>query len=219
MEDKELIFRLQQLKQIRPRENWVVFNKSKIFGIPLQKNSLYNRIISVFSNISLQRKLSYAFATLLFVLGGLIGTDILVQPNFSKQPAAIFKPDVSIKSFQEKSDDLAKAVQNYKSESVNVDEVKVAAKSLTDEINSNPGIAKEVAVELKNSGTLASLDGGTELKAASGDLYKTIDSQMIEDLEKATLTEDNQAILEQAKELFNKGEYSKALEQILLINS
>ena len=92
-------------------------------------------------------------------------------------------------------------------------------KSLADEINSNPGVAKKVAVELKNSGTLASLEGGVELKEVSGDLYKTIDSQVIEDLEKTTLTQEQQQMLNEVKDLYDQGKYLEALEEILLINN
>lgn len=220
MEEKQLILKLQQLKQIKPRENWVVFSKSKIFGVPQSNISLYNRIISVISNLSMQKRFSYAFAAFVFVFAGLVGTNVLIkETKFPDQTAAIFKPDVSIESIKVKSQDLASAVEKYKLENLNVEEVKVAVKSLSNEINSNPGAAKEVAVELKKLGTLASLEGGEELKELSGDLYKIIDIQMIEDLEKITLTEDQQAVLERAKELFNKADYSGALEEILLINN
>jgi len=219
MEEKQLILKLQQLKQIKPRENWVVFNKSNIFNASLLNHSLYEKIFYFISNSQLQKRLSYVFAVFMFIFAGLIGANFLVkESNIPNQPAAIFKPDVSIESFKVKSQDLAKAVEKYKLENVNTDEVKVAVKNLTDEINKNPSIAKEVAVELKNSGTLASLDGGTELKEASGDLYKTIDSQMIGDLEKTTLTQDQQKILNDIKELYSQSKYLEALEKILLIN-
>jgi len=218
MEEKQLIIKLQQLKQIKPRENWVVFNKSKIFIVPQSDNSLYNRIVSIVSNISMQKRFSYAFAAFLFVFTGLVGANMLIDESNIYQPAAILKPDVSIESIKEKSQYLTNAVEKYKLENVDVEEVKLAAKNLTDEISKNPSIAKDVAVELKNSGTLASLEGA-ELKDASIDLYRTIDIQMIDDLEKATLTEDQIVVLEQAKESFNQGKYFEALEKILLINN
>src|SRR3989338_6719416 len=220
MEEKQLILKLQQLQQIKPRENWVVFNKSKIFGIPQLNVSLYNRIIAMVSNISLQKRFSYAFAAFIFVFVGLVGANILVEESsVPNQTAAIFKPDVSIELIKAKSQNLADAVEKYKLENVNVEEVKVAVKSLADEINSNPGVAKKVAVELKNSGTLASLEGGVELKEVSGDLYKTIDSQVIEELEKTTLTQEQQQMLNEVKDLYDQGKYLEALEEILLINN
>jgi len=219
-EEKQLIAKLQQLKQIKPRESWVVFSKAKIFTVDQSGGSLYNKIISIFSNSVLQRKVSYAFAAFIFVIIGVVGVNsfLVKKSNISdKSTAAIFKPDVSYEIIKAKSEDLAKAIEKYKLENTDAKGIKIAVKNLTDQIDKNPEIARKVAVELKNSGTLASLDEGAELKEASGDLYKTLVSQMIEDLEKTSLTDNQLKILNKAKELYSNSKYYEALEKILLI--
>ena len=50
------------------------------------------------------------------------------------------------------------------------------------------------------------------------DLYKTVVTQQILDLQKTSLTNDQQKILADTVELYNTGKYSDALEKILLIN-
>ena len=61
--------------------------------------------------------------------------------------------------------------------------------------------------------------GSDQLKVSSDDLYKTIDEQIITDLSQVTLTQSQQESLKEIKDLYNKGEYSLALENIFMLQS
>ena len=82
MTEKELISRLQSLKQIKPRENWAVFAKSRIFENNIIDNkSIKNSILSDILRGVFQKKLVYSFATFLFVVAGLFGFMKYGLPN------------------------------------------------------------------------------------------------------------------------------------------
>jgi hypothetical protein len=64
----------------------------------------------------------------------------------------------------------------------------------------------------------ASASDSDGLKQTSDELYKEIAIQMIHVLDKATLTKEQKDSLDHVKVLFEKGEYSYALESVLLLD-
>lgn len=227
MTDRELIFKLQLLKQIKPNQEWVVLTKRQLLGVDVREAAqpTYREIFSRALGLVFKGKLAYAFAAFLLIFSGafvftkynLPSNEINIVKN---SQAALGEVKNNIETLKVKSQSLAK-VSNNKSQDVTlaVKEVNDAVKSLTDTIQKNPGLAKEVALELKNDGTLLSIDGGDDLKQTSDDLYKTIDEQMISDLEKTSLTESQQETFDEANSLYKQGKYSEALEKILLVNN
>lgn len=71
MTEKKLIGKIQELRQIKPREDWVVLNKRRILGQPRTLSGLIFDSFRVLPRLFFQYKL--AFATLVLV-GVLIGT-------------------------------------------------------------------------------------------------------------------------------------------------
>ncbi len=229
--EKELISKLQELRQVKPNQNWVVFTKRQILGIeaPVKapdeaiKPSYADIISSVFSLV-FQRKLAYALAVLLFVFAGTLGFLKLMPQNnvdvAEKSPAALVAIKSDVEQFKIKSKNLAEATK-YNPESVPlaIEEVKEITVELIVAIKKDPQLAKEIALEVNNNKTYLDIEGGSDLKEASDVLYKIIDEQMIKDLENTTLTESQQEALKIAKDLYDKGEYTSALENILLLNA
>ena len=173
-----------------------------------------------------QRKVAYAFASFLFVAVGLFGVmkygfpekSINVQMSVQSQENLVAIKS-NVEEFKAKSKSLSQIAQsNPQDFTLAVKEVKEAAKGLTDAIKNDPALAKEVALEINNNKTYLDIQGGEDLKATSDELYKEIDSQMIEDLENTTLTESQQEALNIAKDLYEKGKYANALESILLLD-
>ena len=162
-----------------------------------------------------QPKLAYSLAVLLFVFVGFFAYNNI---NVSGP-----KPQVVVKSnvhdLKLTSQGLASAVLGRQKDeiAVAVREVNKATQSLTQVIVENPGLAKDIALEVKNNKIYLDILGEKDIKPATDMLYKTIDQQMIEDLKKTTLTESQQKALAQINELYDKEKYSEALEKILLI--
>src|SRR6266404_338826 len=73
MTNKELILKLQQLKQIKPSQDWASSVKMNIFevGTFVEKPAFQWNLASILALFN-QKKLAYAFAIFLFVfLGGI----------------------------------------------------------------------------------------------------------------------------------------------------
>lgn len=225
MTDKELISKLQSLKQIKPRENWAVLAKSQIFydNVIIDNKVVgkltYRQVLSNISGLFFQKKFAYAFAALFVVFAGAFGFMKFSDP----QPSAdlvMVKSNVEI--LKVKSQNLAEAARNKSGNiSLAVNEVKDAAKELTQQIQKDPELVKTIALDVNNNKTYLDINGGNEgsdLKETTDVLYKTIDDQMILDLQKTTLTEDQKNKLSDINNLYIQGKYAAALEGILMIN-
>lgn len=234
MEDKELISQLTQLKQIAPRKEWVSLVRSQIISNP-QKGYHYDSRHNVFSVMDFlyKRNFAYAFAALLVTVLGTFGLSQYVLTQDGTYPSDSVAPKLqasligtsevksNVENLKRKSQDLAVATKDGKSGSIAsaISEVKDATKNLTTAIQKDPAIAKEVALEIKHSGALLDITAGPDLKETSDNLYKIIDAQMIQDLQKTTLTEDQKVVLNQVTQLYHDGNYIEALEHILLISN
>lgn len=228
MTEEQLTSKLQELKQIKPRKEWVVLAKSQILGNNVFNSKIDgNSVLLDILRLIFQRKFAYSLVAFLFVTAGLFGFMKYVLPDNKTQSVKVAQQSqenlVSIKSdiedFKAKSKNLSEIAKlNSQDITSAVEEVKDAAKGLTDAIEKDPQLAKAVALEINNNKTYLDIPGGDGLKETSDILYKTIDNQMIEDLENTTLTESQQEALYIAKDLYNQGKYSYALESILLLD-
>src|SRR3989344_1645646 len=233
MEDQELIFKIQQLKQIKPRKDWAVLSKSQIFGNNISDVKVNKAIHTGFSlnpfKAYFGRRHVYSLAAFLFISAGLVGfmkygsfQDVKVsQKSIASLPSTESAlKNSNVEELKLKSQNLINVTKNKPQDfALAIKEIKTATNNLTEAIKNDPKLAGEVAMEVKNNGTLLSVVSETELEQASDALYKTIDEQMIKDLETTTLTEDQKIIFSEAKDLFEQAKYSVVLEKILLINS
>ena len=241
MAEKEIISKIKRLKEIKPREEWVSFAKSEIFNkeeifTPVRANFSSETFLSRMIKSPFQKRFAYALASFLFLAAGLIGFVRYMFPGSESNLTAgialqqdsdlvnndnsdLFSVKSNIEVFKENSQSLAELAKSNPTEvPMAVEKVKAAAKDLTDAIQKDPKLAKKVALEVGNK-TLLDVTGGNSIKEASDSLYKEIDKQMIKDLEGATLTDEQENTLSLAKDLFEKEDYSGALENILLINN
>lgn len=240
MTQRELILRFQELKKIEPRKDWVVLAKQQILG----NDKVESRVIATRSTgfgigdifrVLLERKFAYSLATLLLVFLGAFGFlkyGLMNEGSTNTQEAIKFAPNstaalitpeavkIDIEAFKTKSQNLAQ-VSKDKSQNISkaIDEMKEATKNLTTTLEKDPQLARVIASDINSNKVYLDVVHGDDLKETSDALYKAIDSQMIEDLEKITLTQDQQKMFDTVKELYKEGEYSAALEKILLISS
>lgn len=238
MTEKQLISKLQVLKQIKPRKDWVLLTKNEILkkevitSQPAQAN-----FTGFFSNVfkfADNNKMAYSFAALLFVFAGAFGfTQYVLPPDallsvekMTEQSQAALTGETDIKTafeiIKQKSQDLA-LVKTQKDGNVSsaTKELNDVTKNLTDAIAKDPSLAKEVAMGITNDQTLAAVFSVDDLKESSDILYKAIDEQMIEDWQKGRqrLTIEQQEKLEEILALYNDKKYAAAMEKILLMNN
>lgn len=236
---EKLISQIKLLKEIKPREEWVVLAKSQIFvspekqkviKIPAQKIG----ILDILSSVFFQKKLAYSLAAFVFIVLGLVGFAGSTVPGDALFPVkkmaeqsqaalsgqTIFKQNVA--TLTNRINDLALVTKEGKKSSISsaIDEVSINAKELTKNLKANPvedsAALKEIAISLK---TLADVPG-TDLATNQDvkDLYQVVVQNQIDDLKKTTLTDEQKKTLAEAEDLYGQEKYNEALEKLLLIN-
>jgi len=220
MTTKKTILKLQTLKEIKPNTEWAFLVKAQLLAeekpqpVMVQEQSLFNYVKSFF----VQKKLAYVFATFMALFLGAFTLLNRQMPVNNASPVVI--SDIAKKSAAAllMQNDLKANIENFKKSS-SVKTVQAAAKSLADAITKDPQLAKGIALELKDDRTLSMLDAGPDVKESSDVLYKKLDDQLFIDFKKTTFTEEQQKIVDEAMDLYAKGDYSGALQKTFLINS
>jgi hypothetical protein len=232
--DKELISKLQELKQIKPRKDWVFSVKMSILENNIERKMTLEPVQTwTFSNVLgliKKRRFAYAFAVFLFIFAGVFG---VLKYGFPQnvnvnQVAVLSSTDLlnentlksNVADFKTKSQNLAMvAKDNLGDTKVALNAMKDAAKNLTQTIQKDPKLAKTVALDVNNNKSLLDVPGGNDAVEVT-DVYKTIDEQLIKDLEGVTLTQDQKEEFSRIKDVYSKGaDYSTILRDILLMNA
>lgn len=227
-DDLQLISKLKELKNISPSKEWVVLSKiqildSKPVAQPVSRPSYIDVLPAMVARLFQNKRYAYAFAALAILAIASVGAFQFgfLDGNGTQMvsPAALAEAQTNVEMFKAKSKELATiAKNNPKNASVAINDVKTVARELTQKIQKDPGLAKEVALEINNNKTYLDISSDSELKEASNELYKEIVEQMVSDLEKSSLTESQEQALQIAKELYEKKRYADALESILLLS-
>ena len=239
MTEKELIFKIRELRQIKPREDWVSLTKSQILG---EETFAKPGVLSIFP---FQYKLGYAIMAFIFVLFGAFGFTQSSLPGDLLYPVkkiversqAIFvsekgRSQASFELANKRLEELTKiaetnqvkkiapALEEYQASVAQVtkDLVKVTATT------SDPVVIRELAEmtqELeKTKEKLEQTYGiaGLEIKEGSNPT-KVLVEWLINDLEKRTLTEEQSLLFETAKKNYEAGEFNESLEKLLFLSS
>jgi len=256
MQEKELINKLRELRQIKPRKTWVILAKNQILDNasvdnvnavkPVQKRSWFTSL-NLLPALIYQRKLAYAFATLLFAMVGIFGFaqytvpgDVLfsVKKITEQSQTALIPKENQLKSNLEvankRLNELTQVVKDNKTQNIApaINEfqasISQATKSLINSINQKDITisAKDIAVQIKKiedgKKQLQTYGVNLETTSESKDLNNALDflvQKEIDSLENTTLTEDQQKIADEVKSLYTDGKYLDALETILTINN
>lgn len=180
------------------------------------------------------QKLAFASAVLVFLIVGLFGFATYTVPGdllfpikkLAEQSQAALTRESGLKqnivTLNNRINDLAMVAKEGKVGNIPsaISEISANALELANNLKSNsindPQVIKDIATNLK---TLANVPG-TDLSENQNvkDLYQTVVESQIADLQKTTLTDDQQKILLEVEELCIQGKYTDALEKILLIN-
>lgn len=230
LDEKQLISKLRELRQVKPQKEWVFFTKNRILGEPTTRSQFI--LFPYF-------KPAYVMAGLFIVCVMLTGSFVLVKNSLpgdllyavrqvAHKGEALLVPEGQKTVFQlklanDRLEDLTKASARNLAPTINEFQANIseAVKELVkiDATTSSPIAMKQILAETKkieeNKKIVESLGmilGGTEeldnaLMKVTGDL--------IEDLEIRTLTEAKEELLNQMKVFFEEGKYSDALELYL----
>lgn len=240
MNEKELISKIRQLKEIKPRESWVVFTKNQILGGYYKKQTFLQEVKEGLGIILRQFQYKPAFAALV-VFGVFISTFGLAQGSLpgdalyplkkltEKTQAFLSRKDQSQMVFQvanSRLDDLTTVAQSNLSKNLApaIKEYKESVSQVAKNLTQNKGKAtKEVLAQVqqleekkdKIESLGVKIDDGKELDDAISQLV----GEEIKDLKTRTLSEGQQQTLSDIKADYEKGSFNQALEKILLINA
>jgi len=246
MNKVELSDTIKQLKEIKPRQEWVSLLKSEILSpaenkIQATRNDIFAAdkkpgIWDIVSDVMSQRRFAYASATFVFMVVCILGFTRYTMPGDALYPVkkvAEQQIQTPLKIAQNRSEELVRIAKENKTDKLEpaLIEYKAsisdAVKNLADALvaNSNKEEVAQVISEVRkiqeNQLQLQTLGinmgEDEEISQLNAVLASIVESQ-IADLEKSTLTEPQAEILSQVKELFEEEDYSGALEKILEIN-
>lgn len=235
MTEKELIVKIKELRQIKPREDWVLFTKKELF-----KDESRRKWLSVFRpevNFIFRHRPVFATLVILLVLIGVFGFAQNSVPGDSLFPLKKMaeksekfltseknEARINLELVNRRLDDLKKIAENNQTQKLAPaiteyqESVNKAAESLAGaepkEIVEQIKQLEEKERKIKSYGVEIA-QSSEELK----DVLSQITEREIQDLEKRSLTPEQEELLEEIKEDYKAGKYSQALEKILILSN
>jgi len=239
MTGKNLIQQLQTLKEIKPREEWVLLTKENIF-----KEEPAKGIISIWlgtlkelrrsERFVFNHKPAFAFALSLLVAVGLFGFaqgsmpgDMLfsLKKITEKGQAALFVSDKNktrydLEMVSKRLNDIAKAAQADAGKNLGpaINEYKESASTAAKSLAKSNDL-KEITAEVKKieeqKQEIQSLGVKIDENAELDNALASVVQKEIDSFDGKQLTQESQAALEKAKIYFVNGKYSDALEKLM----
>lgn len=231
MTEKDLIRQLKELKEIKPRKDWVILTKRQILAEP---EAEFNPVVSVF-----HWKLAFAPVISVMVVIGIFGFASNMVPGDFLFPVKKVaetvqvglsltgeKSEVHLRLANKRLEELSAIAEANKVRSL-APTIKEYQDNLAEAVNSlsqmNSVTLKELAAETKkleaNKQKVESVLGVQIGNEETEKWEKQIASYLIADLENRTLDEENQKLLTEAKEAFEAGAYALALEKLWFLSN
>ena len=249
MEEKDLIQKLTLLKEVKPRENWVIFAKSRILEQNLNlaqeevgQESLGSRVGHFVSYLRYLEKPAFVFTALAFVVLGGVGYKIsqnslpgdALYPVRSVIEKATTGSDAlaSLEVAQRRLEDLKRVVEENKvknlSQATQEFNLRVAevSKGLLQLVENEPDKALQASRELvqlqKGKAQIEQILGAAIGKKETSKLTsatKILVEAELNDLVERTLTNEQEELLEEAIAAYQAEDYEAALEKIWMISN
>jgi chaperonin cofactor prefoldin len=237
MTEKELILKIQGLRGIKPKKEWVFLTKREILGEETVERTKVSWL-EVFPKMFFQHKLAFASLALIFVVVCAFGFSQNAVPGdmlFSlkkvteKAQTAFVPSEEQLKNRLElvnkRLEELTKiAEQNQvKKLSSAIEECQASMSQVVNKASNvrKPEEARKIVPEIKKmEGNIQNLKTyGVEISDAENteNIYKPVVDVLIKDLETRALTEDQQKLLNEAKETYQTGDYPNTLSILMKI--
>lgn len=234
MTEKDLIKQLKELKEIRPRKDWVLLTKRQILP---EEESVRHSVFNIFAIF--QWKLAFAPVISVFIVIGLFGFanntvpgDFLFPVKKATETAqvglstATEKSGVYLRLANKRLEELSVIADGNKVRSL-APTIKEFQDNVAEAVNGLSSMDKETVKELvaetqkleenkqKVENVLGVQIGGDETE----ELEKQLSAYLIADLEKRTLNEEDQKLLTEAKGYFESGDYTLALGKLWFLSN
>jgi hypothetical protein len=232
MTEKELIGKIRELRQIKPKKEWVVLVKKEILGE--EPKIKWNSILDIFSY---KPVLAGVVSVLIFfglfvsAQNSLPGDLLYPIKKITERTRLIFvsedkKPTVQLELANKRLEELSKIAQKNQVEKLapaieeyqaSMAEAAKNLKKVTNEIVQKNQQLEKTKAKIESS-LGVKIDETEDLENTVSNRIaeaKTAEAQ-IKDLEGSTLNDIQQKTLEEAKQAFEDGNYRLALEKIQL---
>ncbi|MCD6500926.1 hypothetical protein J7K42_02880 [bacterium] len=225
MDERQLIKKIKTLKQIKPNKDWVSFTKREIFGekgeikespnlrttlgwlfTPVQRPALVVRTL-------IAGVLILAGVFVYLYLGALT-SQIVQLPFIAEKRAEVEAMKTSLAEIQVSLVEIKSSLNNLKN-TRNLSQ----ALSVTEVIRATANRGEETVKQIKAGSppkkvlaTLTEVENTLkELKESSYHIQKEMIENLLADLKKRDLTEEDQERLGKAQEYYNEGRYTEAM--------
>lgn len=231
MTENELIQKIQALKEIKPREDWVSLTKSRI----LEEGSVVGERFSINWRWVLGTVIVFGVLCGIFVFSqnSLPGDFLYPIKKITEKSQVIFippdeEPIFQLKLANERLEDLTRAPARNLAPTINEFQASLTQATenlvkIIESTTSQPIIIKKIVEETKKLKENKKKVEALGIVVESGEVEK-LDSTIaklvereIKDLEDRSLTQKQQALLKEAKKAFERGDYSQALIKILYL--
>ncbi len=232
MNENDLIKQLKELKEIRPREDWVFLTKSRIMAEPEVR--YVAQAVSIF-----HWKLAFAPVISVLIVIGIFGFAINTVPGDFLFPVkrvaetaqvglstAAEKSGIHLRLANKRLEELSQIAENNQVRSL-APTIKEFQDNVAEAVNGLATMDKSALNELvvetqkleenkqKIESVLGVQIGGDETQQ----LEKQLASYLISDLEQRTLLEEDQKLLVEAKGYFEAGDYTLALGKLWFLSN
>ena len=248
MDEKQLIEKLQTLRDIKPNRNWAVLTKNRILTEEMESTEKrtvlggLRNVMNIWNDLNFVFNHKYAFAGLisLFAVVGTFGFALKSTPGDTlfalkkamEESQGVFISDLERQKFDldqanRRLEDLAKIAVSKDSRKLApaIDEYKATVSEVTKNLvkQQDSDKIKELVAEVRKLENKEE-----EIKSLGVEFGENVDKDImlvslitreIEKLELKSLTIDQQALLEGIKDNCGKGDFIGALEKILEMNS
>lgn len=221
MEEKELLKKLKQLKQIKPTATWESSLKASILGTRFTSQQLipaWVRVVSFWGSPA--QKMVYAMAALLVAVFGTFGVISYHGSNTAPSSVAV-SPETITVAKQEVAILKQKSMQlsGTKNTALALQEAQDATKNLTATIKQNPTVARELVLDIVDSQTYLDViaDHDPEVTA---DFYTNVLDLLFAELDGVTFNENKTKEYNSIKASYhNGGDPGTILKDILVMSS
>jgi hypothetical protein len=241
MTEKQLFGTIKELRQIKPREDWVVFTKSQILGEELETKTNYG-LFNIFPRFIFQYKPAFATLAVLCILAAtfvsaqnslpgdaLYSVKKITEKGMTMLASESERPNMQLTLTNKRLEELnniaktnqikklAPAIQEFQTNASQAAKGLAQAKQPdVKQIKQIADATKKIEESKQKAEALGVVVGDT--KELDDALAKIVEKE-ISDLETRILNESQAEVLKQAKESFEAADYSAALEKILILNN
>ncbi len=237
MQEKDLLSKIESLKEIKPDSHWAVLTREKIFD--KKEEPFVFPFLQMFGRPAVAAFASLGFAAVLFVSAqsAVPGDALYLVKRVSEKGQMALtseegKQDFNLLLAHRRLDEVSEIIRrneiNRLSSALKDLEMMKAKmhRDFAQAIESRPReeaieIAKNFApsiLEIEEKEDLLMIDSlGVRIDEVSSNAAKDLVSLLIEDFENRSLTEEDEILLEEAKTMFKEKNYRTALKSVLNI--